>query len=472
MKLEKKKVWIVVITVQAKDSRGGYMMGRIFGTDGVRGEANSQLTPELAFQLGRAAASLLRDKKEGKQAIVIGRDTRISGDMLEGALIAGVCSAGIDVYRVGVMPTPAIAYLTRELKAISGVVISASHNPASDNGIKFFDYQGYKLPDELEDQIEDLIDNGVEQLPYPTGAEIGRVKEIKNGLDLYLEFVKKIIKVDLKGLKIVVDCANGAASEITPRLLRELGADVINAFDQPDGLNINKDCGSTNMDALQKLVLKEKADLGIAHDGDADRVLFVDAKGNLVDGDQVLVICGLDLLREGALKKDTVVVTVMSNLGLKQALVKNGVKVEETKVGDRYVLERMREVGAIIGGEQSGHVIFLEHNTTGDGIVTALKLLEVMQKTGKSLEELASQMEKLPQVLLNVRVKDKRDWEKNKAIRDVVALREKLLGDKGRILVRASGTEPLIRVMAEGNDLEELQQVTKEIAKVVEEELN
>ena len=446
-------------------------MGRIFGTDGVRGEANSQLTPELAFKLGRAAASLLRGQEKSKQAIVIGKDTRISGDMLEGALIAGICSAGVDVYRVGVIPTPAIAFLTRELKAISGVVISASHNPAPDNGIKFFDHQGYKLPDELEDQIEDLIDNGLEQLPYPTGEKIGRVKEIKNGIDLYTDFVKTIIKVDLKGLKIVVDCANGAAFQITPQLLRELGADVISVFDQPDGLNINKDCGSTHMAALQRLVLEEKADLGIAHDGDADRVLFVDAKGNQVDGDQVMVICGLDLLKEGALKKNTVVVTVMSNLGLKQALEKNGVHIEETKVGDRYVLERMKEVGAVIGGEQSGHVIFLEHNTTGDGIVTALKLLEVMQKTKKSLEELAGQMERLPQVLLNVKVKDKGEWEENEAIRDVVALREKILGDKGRILIRASGTEPLIRVMAEGNDLEQLDQVTKDIAKVVEDEL-
>jgi len=446
-------------------------MAKIFGTDGVRGKANADLTPELAFKLGRAAAYVLEPDRAQK-AIVIGKDTRISGDMLESALIAGICSAGVNVYKVGVMPTPGIAFLTRELGAMAGIVISASHNPASDNGIKFFNYQGFKLPDEVEEKIEYIMMKQLEDIPYPIGEGIGKVEFVDNGIDLYSRFLREAIDIDLKGLKIVVDCANGAAFQVTPPLLRDLGAEVISIFVKPDGLNINDRCGSTHMDALKEAVIKNGAHLGIAHDGDADRMLAVDHKGDVVDGDQILVIFALDLLKQGALKGNKIVVTVMSNLGLKQTLEKNGIIVEETKVGDRYVLERMQEIDAILGGEQSGHIIFLEYNTTGDGILTVLKLLEVIRKTGKSLFELASQMEKLPQLLVNVKVRDKGEWQRNQIINKTISRYEAELGNRGRILVRASGTEPLIRVMVEGNDLEELNKIANNIAKVIETELN
>ncbi len=447
-------------------------MGKIFGTDGVRGQANLELTAELAFKLGRAAAFVLKPEEGCKREIIIGRDTRISGSMLENALAAGICSAGVDVVKVGIVPTPGIAFLTRELKAMAGVVISASHNPVGDNGIKFFNSKGFKLPDEVEDEIEKIIFNGLKEVPYPVGKDVGKVQVCHNARELYLKFLKEKFKGDLKGIKIVVDCANGAASEFTPPLLRSLGAEVISIFDQPDGLNINENCGSTHIENLCETVVKEKADLGLAHDGDADRLLAVDHLGNVVDGDQILVICGMDLLRKKALRENRVVVTVMSNLGLKQAFEKNGVLVEETKVGDRYVLERMLETGAVLGGEQSGHVIFLDDNTTGDGILTALKLLEVVKNSGKPLAELALQMEKLPQVLENVRVKEKSGWEANSRIKAIIEEKKATLGKDGRILVRASGTEPLIRVMAEGKDLSLLEQVVHEIAKVIGEELN
>lgn len=446
-------------------------MVKIFGTDGVRGQANSELTPELAYKLGRASAFVLKPQSRQK-AFVIGKDTRISGDMLESALIAGICSTGVNVYKVGVMPTPGIAFLTRKLQAMAGIVISASHNPASDNGIKFFNHQGFKLPDEIEEDIEFTMLNRLEEIPYPTGAGIGKVEYIQNGKEMYIEFLKKVIDVDLKGLRVVVDCANGSAYQITPPLLRDLGAEVISIFDKPNGLNINVNCGSTHLGALQEAVLKYGAHLGVAHDGDADRMLAVDQEGNVIDGDQILVICGLELQKQGKLKGDKVVVTVMSNLGLKQAFEKHGIQVEETKVGDRYVLERMQETGAVLGGEQSGHIIFLDYNTTGDGVITVLKLLEVIKKNGISLGELANQMEKLPQILVNVKVEDKGSWENNGNIKNIITRYQEELGKRGRILVRASGTEPLIRVMAEGNDLKELDKITRDIAKVIAEELN
>ncbi|KJS20837.1 MAG: phosphoglucosamine mutase [Clostridiaceae bacterium BRH_c20a] len=443
---------------------------KIFGTDGVRGQANSDLTPELAFKLGRAAAYIL-NPQDRKKAIVIGKDTRISGDMLESALIAGICSAGVNVLKVGVMPTPGIAFLTRKLGAMAGVVISASHNPAGDNGIKFFNHQGFKLPDEIENKIETTIAQGMEEIPYPIGADIGKVEDIKEGSGLYKEFLRETVDINLDGLKVVIDCANGAAYLISPSLFRELGVEVISIFEKPDGLNINKDCGSTHMESLKKAVLENRAHLGIAYDGDSDRMLAVDELGNIVDGDQILVICGLELQKQGLLTGNKVVGTVMSNLGLKQAFEKSGIEVEETKVGDRYVLEKMQETGAVLGGEQSGHIIFLNYNTTGDGILTALKLLEVVKKSGRPLSQLAQQMERLPQILVNVRVKDKSSWQINESIQNIIKEYDQKLGKRGRVLVRASGTEALIRVMAEGNDLAELEQITQDIAEVIAKEL-
>lgn len=445
-------------------------MGKLFGTDGVRGLANSDLTPELAYRLGRVAAALLKKQKPGlRTAIVLGKDTRISGAMLEAALAAGVCSSGVDVYLAGVIPTPAIAYLTRKLQVCSGVVISASHNPFADNGIKFFNEQGYKLPDELEDQIEELVLQKEVPLPRPTGSELGKIIPLEKAVDDYVNFLKEKLPVSLKGLKIVVDCAHGAVSEVAPRVYRELGAQVISINDLPTGTNINEKCGSTHLASLQEAVLKYGADVGIAHDGDGDRVIAVDENGKEVNGDKILVICGLALQAAGKLQ-EKVVVTVMSNLGLKKAFQQAGVHVYETKVGDRYVLEKMLETGTILGGEQSGHIIFTRYNTTGDGILTALTLLGVIVESGKKLSALAAQMETYPQVLLNVKVADK-DWEKHPAIRQAITAGEQELGGDGRILVRPSGTEPLIRVMAEGKDEKQLKEIAGRIGKIIEQEL-
>lgn len=445
-------------------------MGKLFGTDGVRGLANSDLTPELAYRLGRVAAALLKKQKPGlRTAIVLGKDTRISGAMLEAALAAGVCSSGVDVYLAGVIPTPAIAYLTRKLQVCSGVVISASHNPFADNGIKFFNEQGYKLPDELEDQIEELVLQKEVPLPRPTGSELGKIIPLEKAVDDYVNFLKEKLPVSLKGLKIVVDCAHGAVSEVAPRVYRELGAQVISINDLPTGTNINEKCGSTHLASLQEAVLKYGADMGIAHDGDGDRVIAVDENGKEVNGDKILVICGLALQAAGKLQ-EKVVVTVMSNLGLKKAFQQAGVHVYETKVGDRYVLEKMLETGTILGGEQSGHIIFTRYNTTGDGILTALTLLGVIVESGKKLSALAAQMETYPQVLLNVKVADK-DWEKHPAIRQAITAGEQELGGDGRILVRPSGTEPLIRVMAEGKDEKQLKEIAGRIGKIIEQEL-
>lgn len=443
-------------------------MRKLFGTDGVRGVANRELTPMLAFRLGRAAAYLLsRDSSTGRPRLVIGKDTRISGDMLEAALIAGICSVGADVLRVGIMPTPAVAFLTRDLKADGGVVISASHNPVEDNGIKFFAASGFKLPDRVEEEIERLIYSGVEELPSPVGEDVGRVKEVPDALDRYVNYVKGTVKVDFRGLKIVVDCANGAAYQASPRALRELGAEVIAINDCPNGLNINVRCGSTNPEVVREAVLKHGADIGIAHDGDADRVIAVDEKGNIIDGDHIMVICSTHLKKQNRLPRNTVVVTVMSNLGLRLGLAKHNIKVLETKVGDRYVLEELLRTGAAFGGEQSGHIIFLEHNTTGDGIITALQLIAVMKETGQPLSELASLMDRLPQVLVNVRVTNKEKVMTSDKVRRVIEKNKERLGENGRILVRPSGTEPLIRVMAEGTDEKLLQDIVDEIAAAI-----
>jgi phosphoglucosamine mutase len=446
-------------------------MGKLFGTDGVRGVANTELTPELAFRLGRAGASLFTEQDK-QPTLVIGRDTRISGEMLEAALIAGICSAGGNVITVGVVPTPAVAYLTRTLEADAGIVISASHNPAADNGIKFFCGDGYKLPDAIEERLERLVLSVNDEIPRPTGSGVGTVMRKPEALDMYIDYVTTTTQQDFRKLKIVIDCAHGAAYEVAPRAFRRLGANVIVLNAKPNGTNINVECGSTHPEALRRAVVEHGAHVGIAHDGDADRLIAVDEKGNIVDGDFILAICGMHMMKKGILKDDTLVATVMSNLGLHLAFKNAGGKIITTQVGDRYVLEAMREHKLSLGGEQSGHIIFLDHNTTGDGIITAIQLVSAVKETGKSLSELAGVMTRLPQVLVNVRVKDKTGWDQNPAIKAVITDVETQLGDNGRVLVRPSGTEPLIRVMAEGPDEKELKSLVEKIIDVVTEELS
>lgn len=439
-------------------------MGKLFGTDGVRGEANRELTPELAFRLGKAGAYVL-GKGQEKVKIVIGKDTRISGDMLEAALAAGICSMGADVLRLGVLPTPGIAYLTRSLGGNAGVVISASHNSFEDNGIKFFDGRGYKLPDEVENEIEDAL-GYIDQIQTPSGSEVGRIIDVGNAVEGYKEFLKSTA-ISLDGLKIVVDCANGAAHQAGPEVLAELGAEVIPLFNQPDGININVNCGSTHPEALARAVLENGADIGLAFDGDADRMIAVDETGNIIDGDHIMVIYALALKEKGELTDDTLVVTVMSNMGLHKVLRKAGIKVEETKVGDRYVMERLQETGAVLGGEQSGHIIFLKHNTTGDGLLSSLQLLSIVKEKQTKLSELAARMQRLPQVLVNTRVKDKEMILDNTEVNAKIEEVKGLLGVEGRILVRPSGTESLIRVMLEGPDEEELRTLAHAVIEVV-----
>ena len=379
-------------------------MARIFGTDGVRGVANKELTVELAMNLGKAGAYVLTKENAHKPTILVGCDTRISGGMLANALMAGICSVGADAVYAGVIPTPAVAYLTRHYGYDAGVVISASHNPAEYNGIKFFSGTGYKLSDLLEDEIEEIMRMNSAELPMPLGGQVGHVTYKYDAKDDYVEFAKSLIPLDLSGLKLVVDTAEGASYYTAEKTLRSLGADPVMLHNNPDGVNINLNCGSTHMEELKKRVLEEKADLGIAFDGDADRMLAVDELGNVVDGDQIMAICGLHMKKQGTLKNDTIAATVMSNLGFFQMGVREGINIEQTKVGDRYVLERMLEKGYNLGGEQSGHVIFLDENTTGDGLLSALHLLEVITSTGEKLSKLASVMKVLPQALVNARV--------------------------------------------------------------------
>ncbi|TDA66960.1 MAG: phosphoglucosamine mutase [Clostridia bacterium] len=444
-------------------------MGKLFGTDGVRGVANRQLTPELALQLGRAAAYLLKDNGT-HPAVVVGRDTRLSGDMLEAALTAGLCSAGAEVWRLGVLPTPAVIWLTRHLGAAAGVVISASHNPATDNGIKFCSNDGYKLSDALEERIEALLADPDLSLPYPEGAGIGRLVERAEVRAEYVAHVLGTVNVDLSGLKVVVDCAQGAASQITPMVLEQLGAKVVALNTSPNGMNINQDCGSLYPGGLQQAVSECEADVGLAHDGDADRVIAVDEKGALVDGDKIMAICGLDLHRQGRLWNNAVVVTVMSNLGLHHVLRRAGIAVYTTPVGDRYVLEEMQRCGAVLGGEQSGHIIFLEHNTTGDGLITALQLLQVMVRTGRPLSELAGVLTCLPQVMYNIAAPDQAAVLNHPEFIQAVERNRCRLGGEGRVLVRPSGTEPVIRIMAEGPDVAELEAIVAELSRVASRE--
>ncbi|AOZ93401.1 phosphoglucosamine mutase [Paenibacillus crassostreae] len=445
-------------------------MGKYFGTDGVRGVANKELTAEMAYSIGRCGGYVLTGNVE-KPTVVIGMDTRISGLMLESALIAGLLSIGAHVIRLGVVTTPAVAYITRLLKADAGVMISASHNPVEDNGIKFFGGDGFKLSDETELEIEALMDAEVDSLPRPVGADLGNVIVDNEAKYKYLEFLKTTVDHSFAGLKIVLDNANGAAYELAPQLFRDLGAEVITIGSEPNGLNINDHCGSTHPEKLREAVLIHKADLGLAFDGDADRLIAIDDLGEEVDGDFILCICGESMNRNGKLKDNTIVSTVMSNIGFYKACEKLQLKTSKTAVGDRYVMEEMRRGGYNLGGEQSGHVIFLDYNTTGDGLLTGIQLVNTLKQSGKKLSQTKIMMKKYPQVLVNVRVEDKSNYESNKAIQEIIASVEKELADNGRVLVRASGTESLIRVMAEGPDKVSLDRYVAEIVEVVKREL-
>ena len=445
-------------------------MGRLFGTDGVRGVANEELTPVLAMQLGQAGAYVLTKEKEHKPTIMVGCDTRISSDMLANALMAGACSVGANCVYVGVLPTPAVAYLTRKYKVDAGVVVSASHNPVEFNGIKFFDGDGYKLPDELEDEIEALIRNGMKDVKFPTGASVGKIKYRTDAREEYINHSIKAVNIDLRGLKIVVDCAEGASYYTSIEALKELGGEIVAIHNNPDGTNINANCGSTHMEELQARVVYEKADIGLAFDGDADRLLAVDEMGNIIDGDQIMAIVGIHMKNQGKLKDNRIIATIMSNLGFFIMGEKNGVKVEKTKVGDRYVLERMKEIGASLGGEQSGHIIFLDENTTGDGLLSALHLLQVMVDTKESLSELSKVMEVMPQALVNAKVPNhKKDrYMEYPEIADAISKLDSKFAGEGRVLIRPSGTEPKVRVMIEGKDKKQIDEEAKRLAELIQ----
>lgn len=445
-------------------------MARLFGTDGVRGIANEELTPLLAMQLGQAGAYVLTKEKEHKPTIMVGCDTRISGDMLANALMAGACSVGANCVYVGVLPTPAVAYLTQKYKVDAGVVISASHNPVEFNGIKFFDGDGYKLPDEMEDEIENLIRCNMPGIKFPTGSAVGKVKYRTDAREEYINHAIQAVPVNLDGIKIVVDCAEGASFYTSVEALKELGGSVVALHNNPDGANINANCGSTHMAELQARVVYEKADIGLAFDGDADRLLAVDENGRIVDGDQIMAIVGNHMKKLGKLKKDTIVATVMSNLGFFLMGEEQGLTIEQTKVGDRYVLERMKEIGASLGGEQSGHIIFLDENTTGDGLLSALHLLKVMVDTDKRLSELAGIMEVLPQALVNAKVANhkKEKYMEYPVIADAIKEIEAKFAGEGRVLIRPSGTEPLVRVMIEGKDSQVIQQEAERLAGLIQ----
>lgn len=444
-------------------------MRKLFGTDGVRGVANlDPMTSETAMQLGRAAAHIFM-RRAGRHQIVIGKDTRISGYMLESALMAGICSMGVDVLVVGPMPTPAIAFLTRSLRADAGVVISASHNPYQDNGIKFFSSDGFKLPDEVEARIEELIVSDEIRHLRPTADLIGKAYRIDDAEGRYIEFAKRSLPKDLdfQGIKLVVDCANGAAYKVAPMVLRELGATVEVIGNKPDGMNINADCGAVHPEHLQEAVLRHNADLGIALDGDADRAVFVCEQGKIIDGDHVMAALGLDLHQNGLLAKQTLVGTVMSNFGLELSMAKAGVKLIRTPVGDRYLLERMLAEGYNFGGEQSGHFIFLDHNTTGDGLISALQMLSLLKRTKKPLSESAKAMTAVPQVLVNIRVKQKPILETIPDIDRAIQESTRRLNGSGRVVIRYSGTEPLLRIMVEGEQSTVVKEIAEDLARVV-----
>ncbi len=441
------------------------MTRKLFGTDGIRGVANvDPMTGELALQLGRAIAHIFRDVK-GKHRIVVGKDTRLSGYMLETAMASGICSMGADVMLVGPLPTPGIAFITTSMRANAGVVISASHNPYHDNGIKIFSRDGFKLPDEMERQIEELILSGQLLSSRPTANQIGKAHRIDDAIGRYVVFLKNTFPNDLtlEGLRIAVDCANGAAYRVAPAVFEELGAEVIPVGVDPNGENINAGCGSLYPEVVSRLVVEKGADLGIALDGDADRIIFVDHQGKQVDGDQILAICGLDLLKRGCLKKNTVVTTVMSNMGLEKAIQGAGGRVVRTQVGDRYVVEEMVLGNYNLGGEQSGHTIFLDHNTTCDGILTALQLLAIMKRNDRSIDEMARVMVPFPQVLYNVEVREKKDLSEFPEVHKRVQEIERSLARDGRLLIRYSGTEPLLRIMVEGENETQLHEFAQDL---------
>jgi phosphoglucosamine mutase len=440
-------------------------MRRLFGTDGVRGLANDELTPELALSVAAASARVLIEHDRSHRPVaVLGRDPRASGEMLESAVAAGLASAGADVLRVGVLPTPAVAYLVGELGADLGVMISASHNPMPDNGIKLFAAGGHKLPDEVEDEISGRLENGARR---PIGAAIGRVRDVEDAAERYVEHLVAATPAPLRALRVVVDCANGAAAGVAPEAYRRAGADVVAIHSEPDGLNINRNCGSTHLDALRAAVHRFGADLGVAHDGDADRCLAVDPSGEVVDGDQIMAILALAMREAGELAKDTLVATVMSNLGLHLAMRAHGIDVVTTKVGDRYVLERLRAGGYALGGEQSGHVVLPAYATTGDGLLTALRLMARMAAARQPLAELAAVVQRLPQVLVNVPVQDKAAVAASDEVKAAVAAAEAELGATGRVLLRPSGTEQLVRVMVEAPTEDQASAVTHRLADVV-----
>ncbi|MTD91727.1 MULTISPECIES: phosphoglucosamine mutase [Corynebacterium] len=444
-------------------------MTRLFGTDGVRGLANKKLTPILALRLGQAAAEVLtsdRESYERRPLAIIGRDPRVSGEMLDAAIASGLASRGVDVVRVGVLPTPAIAFLTDDFGADLGVMISASHNPMPDNGIKFFSAGGKKLPDEVEDRIQAAMDNLTDG--GPTGTKIGRIiSEAPDGRERYLKHLAEVVTTDLSGIKVVVDTANGAASKVAPQAYEAAGAEVIAIHNKPNAFNINEDCGSTHIEKTQEAVVEHGADLGLAHDGDADRCLAVDAEGNVVDGDQIMAILAVGMKEENDLRFNTLVATVMSNLGLKLAMQEQGIEVKETAVGDRYVLEELNRGDFSLGGEQSGHVVLPDDCTTGDGTLTGLSIMARMAKSGKTLKELASVMTVLPQVLINVPVSDKAVILNAPEVKEAIAAAEAELGDTGRVLLRPSGTEELFRVMVEAAEKEQARKVAGKLAAVV-----
>jgi phosphoglucosamine mutase len=448
-------------------------MGKLFGTDGIRGVANIfPMTPEMVLSIGKATAHVFKEKcgKE-KPKFVIGKDTRLSGYMIENALASGIVSVGADVLLVGPMPTPAIAHLTKALNADAGIVLSASHNPAEDNGIKIFSENGHKLSDNVEDEIEKYVLSGKIKTEHIKGDLIGKALRVDDAKERYIEFAKASVEsMSMKGLRAILDCANGAAYNTAPHILSELGVEVVVLNDRPDGLNINLDCGALHPEKMMEVVKEENAHIGIALDGDADRVIVCDENGKSVDGDHIIAICAINMKEKGTLKKNSVVVTIMTNKGFDIAMAKERIKVVKTKVGDRYVVDEMRKKGYVLGGEQSGHIIFSNYTTTGDGMISALQLLRIMKERGKKLSKLAECMTSLPQVLVNVDVKEKKDISKlkvNKNIKDA----ESKLGEKGRVLVRYSGTQNLCRIMIEGENKREIQKIADDIAKTMKKEL-